>query len=146
MGVSVDRRHVFDRWLLRHVTLVPTDHHLRGTLDPTSITKNSHTKTINLRRSGIRCSDDRLDADSDIHMGRLITRAYAFTSEHRNQILAISVVVLGAMTGLLVLSINTDATVVDSLWNSLGRPLFVICVFLLIALNLQKISNRSGFR
>ncbi|MDG0867103.1 hypothetical protein [Candidatus Lucifugimonas marina] len=79
-------------------------------------------------------------------MGRLITRAYAFTSEHRNQILAISVVVLGAMTGLLVLSINTDATVVDSLWNSLGRPLFVICVFLLIALNLQKISNRSGFR
>ena len=70
----------------------------------------------------------------------------ALLNKYRDRILVVAAWTLVLATMTLVVSVRLNSAVMDDVWNYLGRPIFVICVFLLIALNLQKISKRSSGR
>jgi len=62
--------------------------------------------------------------------------------KYRDRIIVVAAWVLALSILTLVIAARTDSTVVEDIWLYLGRPLFVVSVFLLIGLNLSKISNK----
>jgi hypothetical protein len=62
--------------------------------------------------------------------------------KYRDRVLVVVIAALLLSLGSLALSVRTEHSGLDSLWSYVGRPILTISVFLIIALNLSKISRR----
>lgn len=70
-------------------------------------------------------------------------RLIEFVDLHRNQILVLSAWALSLSVITLAFSVRFNSVPLENIWLFLGRPVFAVSFFLILALNLQKISKRS---